>query len=137
MPCRRLEAGQRSQLNVVESVAAAICDGLTGHDIDAESARIWRAIWPKDDVMKWELFSFGSRFLQTLSPEETRHFFEAFFSLPDVDWQGYLSGTTSMSHVASVMAKVFYRLGPTLRWKVMRQGANLRGLSLLTTAVSR
>jgi len=124
-------------LRMVKSVASAICDGLTGDDIDAESARIWRAIWPKDDVMKWELFSFGSRFLQTLSPEETRQFFEAFFSLPDADWQGYLSGTTSMSQVASVMAKVFYRLGPNLRWKVMRQGASLRGLSLLTTAVSR
>lgn len=121
----------------VNDVADAICEGLKDGDIDEHSARIWRAVWPKEDLMKWDLFSFGSRFLQTLDANETRRFFEAFFSIPDADWQGYLSGTTTMAQVASVMAKVFYKLGPNLRWKIMRRGASLEGLSLLGAAVSR
>ena len=121
----------------VNDVADAICDGLKGGDINEDSARVWRAIWPKEDLLKWDLFSFGSRFLQTLNADETRRFFEAFFSIPDSDWQGYLSGTTTMPQVASVMAKVFYKLGPNLRWKIMRRGASLEGLSLLSAAVSR
>lgn len=124
-------------LGRADAVAKAIVDGLDDADRQAASVRAWRAIWSKDDLLKWELFSFGSRFLANLNADQTRQFFTTFFSLPAEDWKGFLSGTTGTAHVASVMTKVFAGVDPMLRWELMRRGASLNGLSLLKAAVAR
>ena len=97
----------------------------------------WDEIWPTERVRTWKLYDFGKDFLTTLTPEQTRTFFSAFFQLSDPEWQGYMSAKLSVSELSSVMMGVFSRLNGRMRWELIRTGMSLRSFSLLRAALSR
>ncbi len=103
------------------AVAQAIVDQLDqASSLDEASRAVWAAIWPRDDVLQWELYNFGARFLYQLDQDRTERFFDAFFSLPAEDWAGFFSANFSSTQLAGVMSRVFARLDPSLRWHLMR-----------------
>jgi len=106
------------------AVAEAIAEQLgRASSLDEASRGAWRAVWPRDDVRKWELYTFGARFLYHLDQDRTERFFDAFFSLPASDWSGYFSARHTSTQLAGVMSRVFARLDPALRWDLMRLSA--------------
>lgn len=109
-------------------VAQSIIEQLDGAaSLDDASRAVWQTIWPRDDVRKWELYSFGARFLFHLDQDRTERFFDAFFSLPAADWGGFFSASLTSTQLASVMSRVFARLDPALRWHLMRLSAGASG----------
>ncbi|MEN0063670.1 MAG: lycopene cyclase family protein [Myxococcota bacterium] len=94
----------------------------------------WQAIWPRDDVRKWELYNFGARFLYSLDQDRTERFFDAFFSLPPRDWGGFFSASLTSTQLAGVMSRVFARLDPALRWDLMRLSTGAGGSANLLRA---
>jgi hypothetical protein len=55
------------------------------------SAGVWRAAWPVERLRQRAFFTFGMDVLLKLNLEETRSFFNAFFSLSAYNWHGFLS----------------------------------------------
>jgi lycopene beta-cyclase len=55
------------------------------------SAGVWRAAWPVERLRQRAFFTFGMDVLLKLNLEETRNFFNAFFSLSAFHWHGFLS----------------------------------------------
>ncbi|MEM6931060.1 MAG: lycopene cyclase family protein, partial [Myxococcota bacterium] len=106
------------------AVAQTLVDQLDkAASLDDASRAVWQAIWPRDDVRKWELYNFGARFLFHLDQDRTERFFDAFFSLPSADWGGFFSASLTSTQLAGVMSRVFARLDPALRWDLMRMSA--------------
>jgi hypothetical protein len=58
---------------------------------EAMSAAVWRAAWPVERLRQRAFFCFGMDVLLRLNLAETRQFFNAFFSLSDFHWHGFLS----------------------------------------------
>ncbi|WIA14534.1 hypothetical protein OEZ85_003051 [Tetradesmus obliquus] len=57
----------------------------------AMSAAVWRAAWPVERLRQRAFFTFGMDVLLKLNLQETRSFFNAFFSLSAFHWHGFLS----------------------------------------------
>ena len=91
-------------------MARAVADALDAA-ADGEAHRGvskgWEAIWPPELVRTRELCTFGMESLLSMGAEQTRQFFDAFFSLPQYAWSDYLSGSASPLRVARTMLEVF------------------------------
>ncbi|KAL4182582.1 hypothetical protein AMTRI_Chr11g150830 [Amborella trichopoda] len=70
-------------------------------------SRIWNALWPLDQRMVREYFSFGMETLLKLDLEGTRRFFDAFFDLDPYHWHGFLSSRLSLSELAMLSLNLF------------------------------
>ena len=116
---------------VAEALAAGLQSGPT-----RASELGWQAIWPREALVQWELYSFGSNFLCTLGAAETRAFFDAFFDLETPVWRGYLSGTLGVAGLAHAMGQVFSNLSAPLRWELMRAGARTAPAPMLRAALA-
>jgi lycopene beta-cyclase len=118
-------------------VAAAISEeiGKGGPAKDSVS-RIWREIWPIDDVRKWELYAFGANFMTKLNGDQLERFFDTFFDLPTEDWHGFMTGEMSAAGVARVMTKVFVTIDSSLRWRLLVESVGVNGGPLLRAAVA-
>jgi lycopene cyclase-like protein len=99
-------------------VAAALAEGLQ-HGPRRASDLAWEAIWPEDARRCWGLYRFGARFLCDLDAAQTRAFFDAFFSLPDATWRGYLSGDLTPRELAAAMFAVFGLVGTRIRMRMI------------------
>lgn len=122
------------------TLAPAVAESIAVNfhrSLDQTVSLAWDAIWPTERIRTWELYDFGKDFLTTLTPEQTRTFFSAFFQLSDREWQGYMSANLSVSELANVMMGVFSRLNTRMRWELIRTGMSLRSFSLLRAALSR
>jgi lycopene cyclase-like protein len=117
------------------ALADAIANGLD-HGPARASELGWQTLWPREALVQWELYSFGTRFLCTLGAAETRAFFDAFFDLETPMWHGYLSGTLGVAGLAQAMCAVFSNLSPPLRWELMRTGARTAPLPVLRAALA-
>jgi lycopene cyclase-like protein len=128
------------QVSRALTLAPAVAENIAMNferSLDQTLAAAWNSIWPTERVRTWELYDFGKDFLTTLTPEQTRTFFSAFFQLSDHEWQGYMSANLSVSELASVMMGVFSGLNSRMRWELIRTGMSLRSFSLLRGAISR
>jgi lycopene beta-cyclase len=75
-----------------KAVAAGSTDQqLTEAQATSMSAGVWRAAWPVERLRQRAFFTFGMDVLLKLNLEETRSFFNAFFSLSAFNWHGFLS----------------------------------------------
>lgn len=71
--------------------AGSTGQALTEAQATSMSAGVWRAAWPVERLRQRAFFTFGMDVLLKLNLEETRSFFNAFFSLSAFNWHGFLS----------------------------------------------
>jgi lycopene beta-cyclase len=110
-------------LETAPAMARAIANALgTNGPIEASAAG-WRAVWPREDILQWELYAFGTNFLCSLGAQDLRLFFRAFFSLPTAEWHGFLSGTLGVPRLARAMGRVFASLEGRLQWRLVNGSA--------------
>ena len=112
-------------------VAASIANELKSEDsIEASTHRIWKEIWPTNDVRKWELYAFGANFLAKLDDNQMERFFHAFFELPKEDWLGFMTANASSTQVVLMMAKMFLAIDANLRWRLFFESVGSSRASL-------
>lgn len=127
-------------LAAAPALGEAIGDGLGAGAPPQEVARTaWDAIWPADRRRRHALFQFGMETVLRLDTEGLQKFFATFFSLPEAEWQGYLSDQLSTRELASVMARLFAHAPNRIRHTLFgsAMGANGARLAASLLASSR
>ena len=117
-------------------VAEAIHAELGSDSLDRSSQKIWREIWPVDDVRKWELYTFGANFLAKLDDDQLERFFHTFFDLPTGDWFRFMTGDLSSAKLAVMMSRVFLTTDANLRWALIKESVGGNSAALIRAAVS-
>lgn len=100
-------------LRSARHVAAHVRDGLPGfggETLTDRSTPVDSPVWPTDRLAARQYYRFGMETLLELRPEQTHAFFDAFFHLPEDQWQGYLSDTLEPRQIAKLMLALFGRL---------------------------
>lgn len=113
-----------TMLRTAPELAETVAHALGGDAASpVEAARLaWETIWPRERLRAHKMWLFGLDCLLGLDAAGTREFFEAFFSLPEAQWQGYMSGTLGYAEIARAMWSLF-RLAPmSLRVELGRMG---------------
>jgi lycopene cyclase-like protein len=114
-------------LRAAPRLVAAVADELGRASSPAKRARAaWRAVWPTAELRRRELFLYGTRIVAGLNTADTLSFFRAFFSTPETLWRGYLDDA-SLALVMRSMASSFVQCDDSMRWKLVRSGAQLPG----------
>ena len=133
------------------SVRDRECDAetLPGARDEAEaaemSAAVWGALWPVQRLRQREFFNFGMEVLLKLdlqvrscwtlcvmglivymltpcTPQETRDFFRAFFSLSDFHWQGFLSSRLTFLQLIGFGLSLFANCNNAARVNLVVKG---------------
>ena len=118
---------------LARAVAAALGSGGT----PAGAARFaWQALWPAERRRRYALFRFGLEVLLRLDAVGTRAFFDAFFSLPDEDWRGYLDDALPARALSRVMARLFRAVDPAVRREMVRATAGPAGARLAASLLA-
>jgi lycopene cyclase-like protein len=117
-------------------VAEVIAAELHSDSLTRSSQKIWREIWPVDDVRKWELYTFGANFLAKLDDDQLERFFNTFFDLPTEDWYRFMTGEVSAARLAAMMSRVFLATDANLRWALIKESVGVNSASLIRAAVS-
>ncbi|MFW6057935.1 MAG: lycopene cyclase family protein [Persicimonas sp.] len=119
----------RTAPKLAEAVADLIgADGIKLIDI---SRQAWRAIWPEDKIRARKLWLLGLESLLDLDARQTSDFFEVFFSLPDAQWQGYMSGTLGPHELARVMWSLFSHMPISLQVALGKTALGREGWEVL------
>ena len=99
-------------------VVAAAVAGLLRSDPSASSAALvqagWQALWPLELRRKHALYQFGLEKLMRFSELQLRSHFATFFSLPNAQWYGFLSNTSTVTELLAAMVRLF----ATAPWSV-------------------
>ncbi len=115
---------------VAGAVARALAAGVRG---EALSLVAWDAVWTPDARAAHTLHRFGAEALLRLDDQLTRRFFDAFFSMPERLWSGYLQRTLVRSDLLAAMWQLFRRAPWAVRLRL--QAAALRDPSELIAGV--
>lgn len=95
----------------------------------AIAAGAWDVVWPAWGRRAEEFYRFGGDSLLRLGPREIRDFFDAFFSLPDFAWRGYLGRDLGPATLGRAMFHFYRALSPARRLglgrEVLRQPGRL------------
>ena len=67
----------------------------------------WRALWPRELVLRHRLYQFGLSRLMGFQETLLRRHFATFFSLPKQEWSGFLTNTLTLSRLMAVMVRLF------------------------------
>jgi lycopene beta-cyclase len=97
-------AGLRAAPLLARALRDAVDRGL---DPDGLARAGWDAVWPPARRRARRLERYGLDRLLALGSDDTRSFFDAFFSQPADRWASYVSGAASSVEVARTMAGVF------------------------------
>ena len=79
----------------------------------------WSAVWPPAVLRQRHLHDLGLSTLLTLDATQIQQFFEVFFTAPQVDWRGYLSGAPSSGAVLMTMLRLFLRAPGPVRQRMV------------------
>lgn len=125
-----------SLLRRAPALAQAIADGLADPTLDAPALarKAWQALWPLELRRKHALYRFGLEKLMRYPEDQLRLFFSTFFSLPTVQWYGFLTNTLSLPQLVAAMLRLFALAPWSVRWGLMQQQG--RELALLLRLIS-
>jgi lycopene beta-cyclase len=105
-----------ASLQAAPRLATAIVQALGRRATPEGASRAaWAAVWPLGRRRARALEEFGLSALLRLDRSALASFFDAFFSLDDDQWFGYLTGTLSPRGVAGMMRAVFLAVPPVVR----------------------
>ena len=91
-------------------LAQAIAEALSeqpGLGSAALARRGWQALWPRELVLRHQLYQFGLGRLMGFDESLLRRHFETFFSLPQEEWSGFLTNTLPLPRLMAVMLRLF------------------------------
>ena len=91
--------------DLAEALAEAIANQSLGSAALAQ--RGWQALWPIELVLRHQLYQFGLGRLICFNEALLRTHFATFFSLPQVEWFGFLSNTLTLPRLMRVMLRLF------------------------------
>jgi lycopene beta-cyclase len=86
------------------------------------AAGVWRAAWPVERLRQRAFFTFGMEVLLKLNLEETRNFFNAFFSLSPFNWHGFLSARLGFWQLISFGLSLFANSNNQSRIDLLSKG---------------
>ena len=111
-------------LHASRPLAQAIATAMDASRDPASVARIaHRALWSDDARLVHDLLTYGGEFISGLNTQQTRTFFQSFFSTPQQTWVDYMRGDLSAGQLASVMLTVFRSSPQSMRMRMMWSGA--------------
>ncbi len=67
----------------------------------------WQALWPRELVLRHQLFQFGLGRLMGFDEMLLRRHFTSFFQLPQEEWIGFLTNTLPLHRLMGVMLRLF------------------------------
>ena len=105
------------------ALAQAIADGLADANLPSPSlARAaWQALWPLELQRKHALYRFGLEKLMRYPEGQLRQFFATFFSLPKLQWYGFLTNTLTLPALVGAMLRLFAVAPWSVRLGLMQQ----------------
>ena len=105
------------------ALAQAIADGLADANLPSPSlARAaWQALWPLELQRKHALYRFGLEKLRRYPEGQLRQFFATFFSLPKLQWYGFLTNTLTLPALVGAMLRLFAVAPWSVRLGLMHQ----------------
>ena len=105
------------------ALAQAIADGLADANLSSPSlARAaWKALWPLELQRKHALYRFGLEKLMRYPEGQLRQFFATFFSLPKLQWYGFLTNTLTLPALVGAMLRLFAVAPWSVRLGLMQQ----------------
>ena len=105
------------------ALAQAIADGLADANLPSPSlARAaWQALWPLELQRKHALYRFGLEKLMRYPEGQLRQFFATFFSLPKLQWYGFLTNTLTLPALVGAMVRLFAVAPWSVRLGLMQQ----------------
>ena len=105
------------------ALAQAIADGLADANLSSPSlARAaWQALWPLELQRKHALYRFGLEKLMRYPEGQLRQFFATFFSLPKLQWYGFLTNTLTLPALVGAMLRLFAVAPWSVRLGLMQQ----------------
>ena len=105
------------------ALAQAIADGLADANLPSPSlARAaWQALWPLELQRKHALYRFGLEKLMRYPEGQLRQFFATFFSLPKLQWYGFLTNTLTLPDLVGAMLRLFAVSPWSVRLGLMQQ----------------
>lgn len=87
------------------------------------AAAIWQATWPIERIQQRSFFTFGMDVLLSLNVYQTREFFEAFFTLSDFNWHGFLSTRLTLPQLIGFGLALFANASNSAKGNLLVQGA--------------
>jgi lycopene cyclase-like protein len=111
-----VSASLRNASRLAESFVRSMDSSSAAPSVIAKNA--WNVVWSADRRKARGLESYGLERLLTMNQDETRAFFDAFFSLDSKLGAVYLSGEASSAELAAVMWKVFQKAPFRLRQRL-------------------
>ena len=105
-------ASLRAAPALAQAVVEAIDRRTTPQSV---SEAAWSAVWPAWRRRARALEEYGLEALLRLELSDVQAFFDAFFTLPDEQWLGYLTGQQDRREVAATMRAIFAAAPGSLR----------------------
>lgn len=69
--------------------------------------KVWNSMWPIENRLVREFYSFGMETLLKLDLNGSRSFFDAFFNLKPYYWQGFLSSRLTLNELLWLSISLF------------------------------
>eukprot|EP00878_Enallax_costatus_P018860 GHUV01019880.1.p1 GENE.GHUV01019880.1~~GHUV01019880.1.p1 ORF type:complete len:433 (+),score=152.84 GHUV01019880.1:416-1714(+) len=104
------------------TATGAVAPPTTESEAAAMAAGVWRSAWPVERLRQRAFFCFGMDVLLKLNLEETRNFFNAFFSLSDFHWHGFLSARLGFMQLISFGLSLFANSSNQARLDLLVKG---------------
>jgi lycopene beta-cyclase len=119
-----------AQLRRAGDLAAAIAQAL--RDPQASPSTIaqagWHGLWTPARLRKYYLYRFGLEKLMRFDEARLKHFFDAFFALPQTQWAGFLADGLTPVELVAAMVRMFAIAPNDVRWGLMQFPGKEAGL---------
>ena len=123
-------------LSKVLNLAPCLAELISEHEGSKEEllTQALEMIWPQERRRCRELYLVGLEILTRMTPQRNWEFFDAFFSLPDDHWRGFLDDTMTASELAFTMSKMFALSKSGLRMSLLQNSISHASGHLLKAA---
>lgn len=103
-------------------LATALAQALGDpHNSPQQIARAgWQELWSADRLRKYYLYRFGLEKLMRFDEQRLKRFFDAFFSLPQAQWSGFLADNLTAPQLVAAMVQFFFQAPNDVRWQLMQ-----------------
>ena len=104
--------------SLVDTLAEELAAGEGDETVDAEavSAKVWRSVWPDDELRMRTFMCFGMETLMQLDIKGTRQFFETFFQMSEEIWGGFLSWRVKPAGLVKLGGVLFLKFSNYMRF---------------------
>jgi lycopene epsilon-cyclase len=104
--------------SLVDTLAEELQGGAAGGEVDADAVaeKVWRSVWPDDELRMRTFMCFGMETLMELDIKGTRQFFETFFQMGQDIWGGFLSWRIKPAGLVRLGAVLFFKFSNYMRF---------------------